>query len=178
MAELVTIARPYAEAVFRLAREKGQLAAWSGYLADLAAYVGNGEVAACIANPGPTSAQKAELVMALLGDGRDGDLANFIRVLAENDRLAVLPEIAAFFEDLKSAEEGVKDAVVFSAFPVDDKQKSELLPALEAHFNARLSLEIRIAPELIGGIKAVVGDRMLDVSVRGQLEAMTTALRN
>lgn len=178
MAELVTIARPYAEAVFRLAKEKGTLAAWSGHLAALAAYVRNPDVGACIAAPGPTSAQKADIVKSLLGGAVDGDLANFIQVLATNARLSVLPEIADFFEDLKSAEEGIKDATVYSAFPVDDKQRGELLPTLEAHFKSKLSLEIQVDPELIGGIKVVVGDQMLDVSVRGKLEAMTTALRN
>ena len=178
MAELVTIARPYAEAVFRLAKEKEALAAWSGHLASLAAYVGNAEVSAYIANPGPTAAQKADLIRSLLGGVSDGDLANFIRVLAGNDRLVVLPEIAAFFESLKSAEEGVKDAVAYSAFPLDDKQRSELLPTLEAHFKSKLSLEIKVDPELIGGVKVVVGDQMLDVSVRGKLEAMASALRN
>ena len=178
MAELVTIARPYAEAVFRLAQEKGALAAWSEQLAKLAAYVRNADVAACITNPGPTATQKAEIVKSLLGEAVDGDLANFIQVLATNDRLAVLPEIAEFFENLKSAEEGVREAVAYSAFPLDDKQRSELLPTLEAHFKSKLSLEIKVDPELIGGIKAVVGDQMLDVSVRGKLEALATALRN
>lgn len=178
MAELVTIARPYAEAVFRLAKEKGALAAWSGYLGQLSAYVQNAEVKACIANPGPTSAQKADIVKSLLGGTVDGDLANFIQVLATNDRLVVLPEIAAFFENLKSAEEGVKDAIVYSAFPLDDKQRNELLPTLEAQFKSKLSLEIKVDPELIGGVKVVVGDQMFDGSVRGKLEAMATALRN
>lgn len=178
MAELVTIARPYAEAVFRLAREKGALAAWSGHLAKLSAYVQTAEVKACIANPAPTSAQKADVVKSLLGGAVDGDLANFIQVLATNDRLAVLPEIAEFFESLKSAEEGIKDAVVYSAFPLDDRQRNELLPTLEAHFKSKLSLEIQVAPELIGGVKVVVGDQMFDGSVRGKLEAMATALRN
>jgi F-type H+-transporting ATPase subunit delta len=178
MAELVTIARPYAEAVFRLAKEKGQLSAWSGHLASLAAYVRNADVATCIADPAPTAAQKADIVTSLLGKGVDGDLANFIQVLATNNRLSVLPEIADFFENLKSAEEGVRDAVVYSAFPLDDKQSRDLLPSLEAHFKSKLSLEIKVDPELIGGVKVVVGDQMLDVSVRGKLEAMTTALRN
>jgi len=178
MAELVTIARPYAEAVFRLAKEKSALAAWSGHLATLAAYVQNVDVKECIANPGPTAAQKADIVKSLLGGAVDGDLANFIQILATNDRLLVLPEIAEFFEILKSAEEGVKDGVVYSAFPLDDKQRNELLPTLEAHFKSKLSLEIQVNPELIGGIKAVVGDQMLDVSVRGKLEALATALRN
>lgn len=178
MAELVTIARPYAEAVFRLAKEKGALAAWSGNLGRLSAFAQNAEVSACITNPGPTATQKAELVKSLFGGGVDADLASFIQVLATNDRLTVLPEIAEFFEILKNAEEGVKDAVVSSAFPLDDRQKADLVPVLEKHFKSRLRLEVEVQPELIGGVTVVVGDQVLDVSVRGKLNAMATALRN
>lgn len=177
MAELVTIARPYAEAVFRLAKEKGALPAWSAQLASLSAYAQNADVAACLDNPGLTAGRKAELVTSLLGSGVDGDLASFIKVLAENDRLSVLPEIAAFFETLKAAEEGVKDAVIQSAFPMNDAERAGLLPVLEAHFKARLRPEVQLAPELIGGIKVVVGDQVLDASVRGRLDAMATSLR-
>ncbi|MDO8930795.1 MAG: F0F1 ATP synthase subunit delta [Rhodocyclaceae bacterium] len=177
MAELVTIARPYAEAVFRLAQEKGRLAAWSEQLSLLSAYAQNADMAACLANPGLTAGQKADLVKSLLGGGVDGDLASFIQVLAGNDRLSVLPEIAAFFETLKAVEEGVKDAVIYSAFPLDDAQRNSLLPTLEAHFKAKLRPEVQLDPELIGGIKVVVGDQVLDTSVRASLDAMATALR-
>ncbi|OHC63114.1 MAG: ATP synthase F1 subunit delta [Rhodocyclales bacterium GWA2_65_20] len=177
MAELVTIARPYAEAVFRLAQEKGRLAAWSEQLQLLADYAANADMAACLANPGLTAAQKADLVKSLLGGAVDGELAGFIQILAGNDRLAVLPEIAAFFETLKAAAEGVKDAVIHSAFPLDDAQRDSLLPTLEAHFKARLRPAVQLDPELIGGIKVVVGDQVLDTSVRASLDAMAATLR-
>lgn len=178
MAELVTIARPYAEAVFRLAQENGKLAAWAEQLSRLSAYAQNADVAACVANPGLTAGQKADLVKSLLGSGVDGDLASFIQVLADNDRLSVLPEIAASFEELKAAEEGVKDAVIHSAFAMSAADSAALLPALEKHFEAKLRPQVQLAPELIGGIKVVVGDRVLDASVRGRLDAMATALRS
>ena len=177
MAELVTIARPYAEAVFRLAKEKGTLQAWSAQLNRLSAFAQNADMAACLANPGLTSGQKAELVKSLLQGGADGDLASFIQVLAGNDRLGVLPEIAVFFETLKAAEEGVKDAVIHSAFPISDAERAALTPVLETHFKAKLRPEVQLAPELIGGIKVVVGDQVLDASVRGRLDAMATSLR-
>jgi F-type H+-transporting ATPase subunit delta len=176
MAELVTIARPYAEAVFRLAKEKGQLADWSQRLAKLSTFVEDATVAACLANPGLTAAKKAELVKSLLG-GAEGDVASFIDVLATNGRLAALPEIAAFFETLKAAEEGVKDAVIQSAYPIDDAERARLMPMLEAHFKSKLRPSVEVEPELIGGIKVVVGDRVLDRSVRASLDAMAVALR-
>ena len=177
MAETVTIARPYAEAVFRIAKEKGALAPWSETLAGLAAYAANPEVADCVANPGLTAAQKANLVKSLIGTA-DADVANFIEVLAESDRLSVLPEIAAFFETLRASEEGIRDAVIESAFPIDDAQAKAILPVLEKHFGARLKPEVKVDPSLIGGVRVVVGDRVFDDSVRGKLDAMAAALRN
>ena len=175
--ELVTLARPYAEAVFRIGKEQGRLAAWSQTFASLVAIAGNAEVAACIGNPNLTAARKADLVVSSLGGAVDAEVANLVQVLAGNERLGLLPEIAAFFESLKSAEEGIKDAVIFSAYPLDESQKQKLLSDLEARFNSRLRPEIRLDPELIGGVKVVVGDQVLDASVRGKLAAMVTALQ-
>jgi F-type H+-transporting ATPase subunit delta len=178
MAELVTIARPYAEAVFRLAREQGKLAAWSEILGKLAAFAANAEVAVALGNPNLKAEQKADFLASLLGGAADGDVANMIKVLAANERLGVLPEIATFFEGLKAAEEGVKDAVIFSAFPLDDAQQQKLLSDLEARFKSKLRPEIRLDPELIGGVRVEVGDQVLDASVRGKLAAMATVLRS
>lgn len=177
MAENVTVARPYAEAVFRLAREQGKLATWSESLAMLAAIAANAEVAACVGNPNLPAALKADLVASAAGP-LAAEVGNFLKVLAASDRLGLLPEIGQFFETLKAAEEGVKEAVVYSAFPLDAAQQQKLLGELETHFKTKLSPEIKLDPELIGGIKVVVGDQVLDASVRGKLAAMATALRN
>lgn len=178
MAESVTIARPYAEAVFRMAREAGALAAWSDKLRLLAAVARDAEMTAVVGNPKFSAEQVAQLFIAIVGAAGDKELGNLIRVLAENERLAALPEISGIYEQLKSAEEGVKEALVESAYPIDDAQLKNLTSQLEAHFGTRLQPRVAVQPELIGGIKVVVGDRVLDASVRGKLEAMATVLKN
>lgn len=178
MAELVTIARPYAEAVFRLAKEKQALAAWSDRLSLLSTIAGDGTMQNCIGNPELSAAQKSELFRSVAGNAVDGDTANLIQTLAENERLSLLPEIAGLFEALKGAEEGVKDATIYSAFPVDDAQLKQLVADLEARFKSKLKAEVVVDQSLIGGVKIVVGDQVLDTSVRGKLDAMGTALKN
>jgi len=177
MAETVTIARPYAEAVFRMAKEAGKLSEWSLRLQRLSLVAQDSEIVDIISNPKLTAVQLADLFVSLANDN-DTDLVNFIRVLAENERLILLPEVAVLFEAAKSKEEGVKDAVVESAFPLDDVQVAGLLPTLEEHFKTRLSAKVQVAPELIGGIRVIVGDQVLDTSVRSKLESMATALKN
>lgn len=177
MAESVTIARPYAEAAFRIAKETGALGAWSARLARLALVAQDAEIAEVIGNPRLSADQVAQLFVSLADDS-DAVLGNFIRALAENRRLALLPEIARHFELAKSQEEGVKEAVVRSAFPIDDAQVAALLKQLETHFGTRLTASVVVDPALIGGVRVAVGDQVLDASVRGKLDAMATALNN
>ncbi len=177
MAESVTIARPYAEAVFRTAKETGALAAWSARLARLAMVAQDAEIVEVVGNPRLSADQLAQLFISL-ADDNDVVLGNFIRVLAENRRLALLPEISRHFELAKSQEEGVKEAVVQSAFAIDDAQVAALLKQLEAHFGMRLTARVAVDPALIGGVRVAVGDQVLDASVRGKLDAMATALNN
>lgn len=176
MAELVTIARPYAEAAFRLAKEQGALESWSQRLNQSSTLVKNEDVAACLANPKLSAEQKAELILSLQKNQSDAVTHNFIHILAENNRLVALPEIAEFFEILKSAEEGVKKGVIRTAFALDDKQRAELQPALEKYFKSRLRLSTVVDADLIGGITVEVGDQVLDGSVRGRLLTLSSAL--
>ena len=178
MAESVTIARPYAEAVFRLARESKALAAWSDRLKLLAAVAQDAEMTQVIGNPKLSAGQVAQLFVSLSGEAGNQDLVNFINLLAENERLDVLTQIQETYEQLKSAEEGVKDAFVSSAFPLDDAQLKNLMSQLEVHFGAKLQPRVEVDPALIGGVRVAVGDQMLDASVRGKLEAMASALKN
>lgn len=177
MAESVTIARPYAEAVFRMAQESGAQGAWSARLQRLALIAQDGDMASVMGNPRLSTEQVVDLFISLSQDS-DATLGSFIRTLAENRRLALLPEISRLFELAKSQEEGVKEAVVHSAFPIDDTQVATLLQQLEARFGTRLTARVVIDPSLIGGIKVAVGDQVLDASVRGKLDSMAVALNN
>ena len=178
MAESVTIARPYAQAVFRLASEEKSLTAWSDRLQRLAAIAQDPEMSKVVGNPKFSARQVADLFISLTGDTGNRELASFITILAENERLDVLTQIQEIYEQLKSAGEGVKDAVVTSAFPLDDAQLKNLMSQLETHFGSMLQPHVEVDATLIGGIKVAVGDQVLDASVRGKLDAMATALKN
>ncbi len=178
MAETVTIARPYAQAVFRLARESKSLTAWSDRLQRLAAIAQDSEMAKVVGNPKFSAGQVAELFVSLSGEPGDQELTAFVGLLAENERLSVLTQIQEIYEQLKSADEGVKDATIFSAFPLDDAQLKNLMSQLETHFGSKLQPHVEVDAALIGGVKVAVGDQVLDASVRGKLDAMATALKN
>ncbi|MDR2113380.1 MAG: F0F1 ATP synthase subunit delta [Candidatus Accumulibacter sp.] len=178
MAESVTIARPYAQAVFRLAKEGRSLAEWSARLRRLAAIAADPEMGRVIGNPKFSARRIAELFAALSGEPENRELAAFIALLAENRRFDVLTEVSAIFEFLKSEDEGVREALITSAFPIDEPALAALLKKLEAHFGSRLQGRVEVDPSLIGGVRVAVGDRIFDASVRGKLDAMTVALKN
>ena len=177
MAESVTIARPYAEAAFRVAQECGAQGIWSARLQRLSLIAQDGEMAQFLSSPQLSAEQVANLVISLCDDN-DTVLGNFVRTLAENRRLALLPEISRLFDLAKSQEEGIKEAVVHSAFPIDDTQVKALVQELEARFGTKLTARVEIDASLIGGVRVTVGDQMLDASVRGKLDAMAVALNN
>ena len=178
MAESVTIARPYAEALFRVAKESGNLAKWSEQVTLLGQVAANTDARAAISDPNVAAPQLVDLFRSTCGTAVDTELSNFIQLLSNNDRLGLLPEIAGLYESYKQAEEGTKQAEIVSAFPIDDNQVKALVPQLEAVFKSKLEATVSVDPALIGGIKVIVGDQMLDVSVRGKLDAMATALNN
>ncbi len=177
MAESVTIARPYAEAVYRTAKESGAQGTWSQRLQRLALIAQDGAMAAVMGNPQLSAEQVANVVISLCDDN-DTVLANLVRTLAENRRLKLLPEISRLFDLAKSQEEGIKEAVVHSAFPIDDTQVKALVQELEARFGTKLTARVEVDASLIGGVRVTVGDQVLDASVRGKLDAMAVALNN
>lgn len=178
MAENVTIARPYADAAFELARGAGSLGPWSEALDRLAVIAADPQMRDCIADPKLTDDQLIELVLGLAGDGLSAELQNFVRVLVANERLQLLPEIRDLFVQLKNEHEGVRQAQIASAFPLDDATLSQLKSDLEARFKTKLNVKVSVAPELIGGVRIAIGDEVIDASVRGKLANMAAALKN
>ena len=182
MAENVTLARPYAEAAFQLATGSNALSAWSAALTRLAAITANPEMEVCISNPLLAPEQLTRLCLDVAGAGENAALSvqqqDFVRVLVDNDRLTVLPEIALLFEDLKAGHEGVKHADISSAFALDGTTLKNLVADLERRFSCKVEASVTLDPELIGGVRIAVGDEVIDASVRGKLAAMATALKN
>lgn len=176
MAEPLTVARPYAEAVFKLAREKGDLPAWSNTLAILEAVVSTPQIAARVGDPNISAQQLETLILAVAGEAVDGAGRNLIQVLIANDRLTLLPQIRSLYEELRRSQEGVLEAAIVSAFPMDEHQRAQLVSRLEAKHGQRISARLEVDPQLIGGVRIIIGDKVLDATVRGRLDAMAAAL--
>lgn len=175
MAELATIARPYAEALFRVA-QSGNLAAWSGLVSEMMQVAANPDFQSLANNPKLSAQQVAETMLALLKSPVGAEAKNFVGMLAENGRLSLLPEIGAQFQALKNAQEGAADASISSAFALSDAQVGDLIAALEKKFGRKLNPSVTVDQDLIGGVRVVVGDEVLDTSVRARLQQMQAAL--
>ena len=178
MAENVTIARPYAEGAFQLASAGNALGPWSEALDRLAVVAADPQMRDCIADPKLQPQQLAGLFLDVAGAGLTAEQQNYVRVLVDNERLQVLPEIRDLFVALKNEHEGIKEAKITSAFPMDDATLKALVADLENRFKAKLNVTVSVDPELIGGVKIAVGDEVIDASVRGKLANMAAALKN
>jgi F-type H+-transporting ATPase subunit delta len=177
MAEPSTVARPYAEAVFKLADAGEALAKWSGMLSALAAVAGDSRVRASIGDPNQPDAKVAGLFISVLAGQLTGDAENLVRVLAENGRLELLPEIRTQFEALRNEREGVVEAEVQSAFELSEAQLKDLVSRLEKKTGRRVKAKVEVDKELIGGVRIVLGDKVIDGSARAQLGALENALK-
>ena len=174
MAELATIARPYAEALFKSA--KTDLNSTAVWLDQFAAIASNEQLLQFADNPKVTDEQVFDVVSGVAKTALADKAKNFLRIVIENGRLDALPEIAAQFRALKNAQSGSSDAVVYSAFPIDEKATAELSDALEKRFDRKLNITVELDASLIGGIRVVVGDEVLDTSVKARLDQMKIAL--
>jgi len=174
--ERTTLARPYAEAVFRLARERKTLAAWTEMLGVAAAVARDPQMSRLIDNPRVPRARFVEFFLDVCGKKLDKDGGNFIRLLAENRRVQLLGEIAALFEQLRANAESRVEAEVISATAVGAEQLKTIAAALKKRLGRDVNLATRLDPSLVGGIVIRAGDLVIDGSVRGKLKALATHL--
>lgn len=179
MAELATLARPYAEALFQVA-ESGDLKQASAELDALASVAADPQLRQFADAPKAGAQQVFDLIIGVLGNPAALPLSdaskNLLRTVIDNGRLGVLPEIAAQFHALVSERSGVADAVVYSAFPIEPAALADVIATLQTRFKRKLNATVQVQPDLIGGIRVVVGDEVLDTSVKARLEQMKAAL--
>jgi len=174
MAELATIARPYADALYKASlSDLSAAAVWVDQLKEIAS---NTQLQQFADNPNVSDDQVFEVISGVAKPALPEMAQNFLRTVIENGRLNALPEIAQQFRTLKNAQGGSSDAVVYSAFAIDDAALADLAVALEKRFGRKLNVSVELQPELIGGIRVVVGDEVLDSSVKARLEQMKVAL--
>jgi F-type H+-transporting ATPase subunit delta len=169
MADKLTVARPYARAAFEEARGEDRLGQWSEALKVAAQVVKDPRVENLLGNPHVTPEELAQLVIGIAGPGLGEHGANFVRILADNHRLACLPEIAAQFDSLKDAAQGVADVTVTSAAALDETQQKKLSAALEKRLKRKVRLHCEVGPQLIGGAILRTGDLVIDGSLSTRL---------
>jgi F-type H+-transporting ATPase subunit delta len=179
--DFTTIARPYAEAAFALARAQDALEPWSEALQVLGAIASDSQLSTVIGNPNVGRERLCELVLAVAAAQSGTELpagpANLTRLLAENARLPVLPEIARLFEQRKTAEQGIRRVLVRSAFPLEETEQQNLIAALKAHFGAEVELSVEEDERLIGGVEIRADDLVIDHSIRGKLQQLSNELQ-
>lgn len=176
MAELATIARPYAEALFRASSEGADQKSVLAWVQELAAIVADPQVRQLANNPRVTAEQLRGVLTSVMRSSVTPSVGNFLDVVIENGRLQALPEVAQQFQVLVERAAGASQAIVYSAFAMDEVALAEIKPGLEARFGSKLHFTIQVDESLIGGIRVVVGDEVLDASVKASLEQMKAAL--
>lgn len=176
MTELATLARPYASAVFKRAKETSATTQWSESLAFMSAVVTSEEVLKVVSNPKVNRDKLGELVLDICKDHTDNEGINFLKLLLLNNRLSLLPNIAEQFEALKAEEEGYVDVEVVSAYAFTKEEKQKFSATLEKKFNKKIHMNVTVDKSLIGGVLVRAGDRVIDGSVRGQLQQLQKAL--
>ncbi|MDD4911683.1 MAG: F0F1 ATP synthase subunit delta [Sideroxydans sp.] len=176
MSQAITTARPYAQAAFEEAQKLNALKTWSEMIIALAEAVQHAELRAVVSNPKVSKAKVAELMDALVGAGASNQQRNFVRVLADNQRLLELPEIAAHFETMKSEAEKTVNVVVDSAFELSVAQQNKIVESLKKRLGREIKLACNVKQDLLGGVVIRAGDKVIDGSARTRLGEMANAL--
>ena len=176
MSQAITTARPYAQAAFDEAHKQGDLLGWSAMLHTAAAVVAHGDMQVLIRNPRVDATQLSGLVLEVCGGKVAATAQNFIKLLAESQRLVVLPEILALFEVLRAEAEKSVDVVVTSAMDLSDAQKQKITAALKIKMGREIKLSCATDSALLGGIVIRAGDKVIDGSARTRLSELAVAL--
>ena len=177
MAEISTIARPYATAVFNFANESKGLSNWSDTLVLLSAVIQDEHIKSIIEDSKVLDSEREDLILNVCKGKLDENGSNFVKLLVENKRLLILPEISQFFEELKADAEGLIEAEIIMAEKPTQKTVDDLLKSLEKKFNKKIEGKVVIDKNIIGGTKIVVGDSVIDASVRAQLDNLAFTLK-
>jgi len=175
--DITTIARPYAEAAFARAQESNQVDAWSGVLVTLSAVATDPRMAEQIGNPNLPRERLRDAILEIAGDGIPSEVGNLVSLLAANNRLSALPEIARLFEALRIQHQGVRRVQVSSAFELGEDAQRDLAAALKKRLGAAVEMTVATDPSLLGGIQIRAGDLVIDGSVRGKLHKLATELQ-
>ena len=176
MAEISTIARPYAVAAYKLAKEQKALAKWSEMLGFATAIVNDAQMNAYIQDPKVVGSDLQANFLKVCGDKLNENAQNLIKVLVEYGRLSILPAITTAFEELKALDEGTLEAQIIAAAKPSAAETKDLVKRLEAKFGKKIEASVSVDPEIIGGIKIIVGDTVIDASVKGQLQNLAYSL--
>lgn len=178
MSQLTTLSRPYARAAFEAANAAGALPQWSQMLQVLSAVVSDADVARYLAGPSASAERKAQTLLELCGDVLNEQGSNFVKVVAENKRLQLLPEIARLFEEMKAGQERTLDVDVVSAYALTDSAEAKLAEALRKRLQREVKIKVQVDNSLIGGLVIRAGDVVIDGSVRGKLQKLAEALNS
>lgn len=176
MSQAITVARPYAQAAFDEAQKLGELKAWSEMLHAAAESIAQQDMQSIINSTRVTAVQLDNVMLAVCGGKLTGSAKNFIKLLVENKRLAVLPEILEMFEMLRAEAEKSVDVVVTSAFDLNEAQKQKIAAALKVRMGREIKLSCETNRELLGGVVIRAGDKVIDGSARTRLSELAVAL--
>ena len=178
MAEAITIARPYAEAIFKLAKEEKKLSAWSEMLDVISSIISDKQINALLDNPRVPTHKLCEIIIESCSDKLNEEAKNLVTIMVDNKRLQILPQLKALYEHLKTQHENVLEAKIISAFPLKPNQQEKLVSVLRTKFQREVNVICVVDADLIGGVKIEIGDQVIDSSVSGKLAAMTAALKS
>ena len=176
MAEISTIARPYAVAAYKLGKEKKALAKWSEMLGFATQVANDTKMQAYINDPKVLASDLQTTFLKVCGNKLNDNAQNLIKVLVEYGRLSILPAITAAFEELKAQDEGVLEAQIIAATKLSAAETKDLVKRLEARFGKKVEATVSVDAEIIGGIKIIVGDTVIDASVKNQLQNLAYTL--